>query len=529
LFRHLYDVIAGVVLFGDLLPNPQNLTLHPMTRKLMRELVKVSGPHEAALPELSGVALANSFVQWGKSIVEVLLPFLPRADGRPDCDKDACLGDGELPEELLEDVRYQYADLEQEESATPNSIPPLGRPQAPQLEKPNSPGKQLRRLLEGALRRDGKGGSSAVKGKPTKSSVLEELVKSVSSTMDSAVAADSSSDDVREELLTEMLGMTDFERGPIEGAPTSANDLQWTVNGKKLGGQIFDRPVELSDNAIETEALRREIAPITRELRRNLYPSERETPEIERIHISGQLDPQRLFLAETTDSVYRRHRIHRKRDPEGRAVMVVVADSSGSLTTEPMKMCKYLTAAWLESVKPGNIKVLAALYNESRVHNNVSGPLVRWIYHPRKTPVFAAKQGVRAVAALPDAGGGGQADALSLGYIVDEAMAQAKGSRIYLTLISDCGWCPSFPQSGLKPSDELHTIIKFKKEEAHGRLHMTLVSLGGQVDENLQKVFDKIVHVSREELTRPDAVAIKIGKHVAACIRERRAPSLTRQ
>jgi len=129
---------------------------------------------------------------------------------------------------------------------------------------------------------------------------------------------------------------------------------------------------------------------------------------------------------------------------------------------------------------------------------------------------------VSALQSLPPGGGtGAQSDALSLAFILKEARQIARGSMVYLILITDTAWNRSF-NTEKDGKGEMLCLFKSVYEEFQGKLHATLVALGVQGATGFEEILDSVIPVSNEELVNYSAVAEKIGVYVAACMRERR-------
>ena len=183
-------------------------------------------------------------------------------------------------------------------------------------------------------------------------------------------------------------------------------------------------------------------------------------PETERLRTTGTLDPSRLPLADVVSAIFRRYQGPRA----GRQARPPVMD--GGLrrlrfAQQPLqiRMLKILVSPGCWPRRRGKaIQVLAAVYHTDTIRQGLYGPLVQWLYHPRKTPATSRKDATRALVSLPDSGIGGQIDALSLAFIMDEAVALARGRRIYPVLLTDCSWYNSF-NIGKCGKDEVHSYF----------------------------------------------------------------------
>ncbi|MBE9545417.1 MAG: hypothetical protein IMF02_13040, partial [Proteobacteria bacterium] len=261
--------------------------------------------------------------------------------------------------------------------------------------------------------------------------------------------------------------------------------------------------------------------PVTEALRRVLYPNIQQVPSVLRHRTSGAIDPAKLPLAAFSSTVFKKYRNLTQLDKKGNALLVVACDGSGSLNQDQMNMVKIMSCGFLNTTARSDVQVLAGLYHSGQIRAGLTGPLVQWIYHPRKTPSLSRKDAARALISLPDSGTGAQSDALSLAFILNEARQIARGNMIYMIVISDTAWNRSFniEKSGF---EEVRCIFENAYDEMEGKLHATLVALGISGETGFEDLLDRVITVSSEELQNYSIVAEKIGVYVASCIRERK-------
>jgi hypothetical protein len=259
-----------------------------------------------------------------------------------------------------------------------------------------------------------------------------------------------------------------------------------------------------------------------------LYPNTEEFPLTERLRTSGTLDPARLSVAACCSAVFKRTRMVERADRRGKPVLLIACDGSGSLNAQQIGMLKVLAAAWLNSTVQSGVQVLAALYHSGEIRRGLSGPLVQWIYHPRKTPATGRKDAARALVSLPNSGTGCQSDALSVAFLLDEARTLARGRMVYLILLTDTAWNRSFNTSK-DGKQEMLDLLQTAYDESSGKLHVTLVALGlTQPDTGFENIVDKVLTVSNEQLTDYAGVAQKIAVYVASTMKERHRLIATR-
>lgn len=519
-FGNLRDILNAVVLLGDVLPEPDILNVHELTRRIMDALMRASRGywHEAAQNGRDGDS--DVYLAWGLSLIRQLVRFLPpekptmpKAPSKPSATKESTGASQPEPE---------YTHLpEGRDGQPPQSLPPLNSPQPPVLEEGPS---RLRDNLEKMRQESGKDRSDGDDKKEEDPETVQarKIFNDLVGAAEGATAQRCKWENIREDLVEDLLSGNPFGRGPVEGQETSGISISREMDGMEVGGELFDRAVALCNDPNKVRSLRFRASPIVKKLMGNLYPNTGKEFAMEYPCASGQMDPRRLPIAEVCDAAYRRYRTFNVTSPLGRSLLLIAADASGSLSDPQMQMCKCLMTAWLDSVYSTRLQVLAAFYHSGGIRTHLSGPLVQWVYHPRKTPVYSPQDAVRAVASLPDSGSGAQSDALSLTYMLDEAASISRGAFVYLTLISDCAFNKSFRMSDITAVDEVVETFRQAREQSDDRLHITLVGLGKIIPDKVKEAVDEIVSVNGDALKNPEKVAEDIGMYVAACIRNRR-------
>jgi hypothetical protein len=518
-FRRLSDIIYAVVLLGDVLPDSQHLQLHPMTAMIMGDLTRASRRYWCGsnISKDNGIRL---YLRWGIALMTALCRFLPRENSQeqpPDKTKAKDSENNNLKE-------YRYPDPDLPPPQLEDNIPALSKPQPPKFDAPQP---SLKDIWEKLINEKKDKNSKTLETAQDRQEILPtDMTKALNELVDAAHAATSQArdwEDMREDLVTATLDGNPFSPGPLEGTAVDGHSITSEINGKEVGGELFDRLVPLCEDVEKIRALREQAAPVVRALKHNLYPSINEELQMEYPRGVGQLDPRRLPMAEFCDAIYRRYQVNEALDPSSKAVLLIAADASSSLTDPQMQMCKCLVAAWLDSIHYSRIQTLAAFYSSGSIRTDVSGTLIQWLYHPSKTPVYAAGEAVRAVANVPNYGTGAQRDALSLLYMLGEAKTLSRGvACVYLTLISDCAFNRSFDKTGMRPEEEVAQVIDEGRRMLNNKLHVTLVALEGRVGDMVRKSVDAVISVDKTALEQPDKVAETVGTYVASCIQTRR-------
>ena len=502
-FESLREIVRAVVLYGDLLPPIEGPAFHPQTVTIASAVRDACEPHRQALSQETRVPRQLAIAAtWARGIAKALAPHLEcaqRADGQP----------------------------KRKDSQAQRTLPPLNEPRAPRLDGSRDrplEAEQLSVLLPAPLRPDPSDDTDG--DSPDRSAglrtALDAIAQRFKAAADAATRQARDWEDLRVDLLERQLMLDDYQRGPLEGTPGIGHEVMVSLSGEgKALGEIFDCALEPSDDQMAYQALLADSDPLVAALRGQLYPNLEEQPATERFRSSGAIDPTRLPLAGLSDAVFKRQQINLRLDQRGRAVLLIACDGSGSLNALQMKMVKLLAAGWLRSTAGTGVELLAALYHSGRLHRGTSGPLVRWIYHPTKTPTVGRADAVRSLLSLPVSGTGIQSDALSLSFMLQEARRLARGARIYAIVISDCAWNKSFGNA-MSGEEEVRDFFETAYGEMARQLHVSLVALGTKEETGFEEALDQVIPVTKSELSDVQAVAARVALYVARTMRSHR-------
>jgi hypothetical protein len=492
-FDTVAEIVDAVVLYGDVQPHWDRLALHPMTAMVLADLTKSSRPF---LPVISAVAPDGLFdlgEAWVKALCKTMLPYLPPAPSVQ----------AERPERGRERRDQFIGKTDGAEVTQPDCPQPVNLPRPPQLYHPGATKAPVRSrsLLD------------LLPGGPEMQKALEDLRRAALE----ASGRTHSWEDLRSDLLQEILRERGFRSGPLEGDVSAGHVVDVYISGKPMTGEITDRVLGLPSDPASYDALDRESHPLMLMLRKMLYPSVSDHPRVLRVRPSGSLDTQRMGLAAVTDTVFKRHDCEPVPDRRGRAVLLVATDASSSLSREEWQMSRLLTAAWLNATIGTRVHVLAGVYHSGSTDPASNHPLVQWIYHPTKSSVRRI-DAARPLMSLPPHGTGCQSDALSLFFMLDEARRIARGARVYLIVISDCKWNRSF-HGGPSGEDEMVEFFRQAREELRARLHTTLVRVGAWKVGAVASCVDHVVQVPSAALKDPQTVAQSISAYIAERMR----------
>ena len=509
LFLTVPEIVNAVVLYGDVLPDWKQLPVHPMTADILKTTFAACQPFFREIRDSGPEHLLDLGMNWVRALSKSLARYLPLAEDAEDDEETDYANGGD---------QSAFKFRKEAQSVSPmQQLPPLNKPQPPQLFSQKELADQVRDIFNPQS-------TLGVPGEQTKNPQAQAMQKRISDFIEAATKAGGQGqahEDMRYDLLEAQARQSVFAEGPIQGNPTEGHevDLNFGDNNKQQG-EIFDRPVELSDDFTALQQLLAEADPLATAMRRSLYPNVERVPMMERWRTSGSLDVSRLAMAEFSSAIFKRYRSIEKADRRGRPVLLLACDGSGSLNHLQMRMLKVLSTAWLSSTARTEIEVLAGLYHSGSIRSGLAGPLVQWMYHPHKTPAIGRKDAVRTLVSLPDCGTGAQSDALSIAFMMQEARKIARHRMIYFILITDCAWNQSFrgPKNG---KQEVESVFEGLYKEMKGKLHTTLVALGVQGQTGFEERLDKVICIKHEDLQDYVAVAGQIGLYVASCIQER--------
>ena len=523
-YETVREVIQSVVLYGDVLPDLSEQRLHPVTRALIWDLEEACRPYFECLPDFGSDELVELGVEWVRVLCTRLEKYVPDKNAAEPAGGKGLRGPGGSRRAGERDSENTASEENPSGGQDdPDAIPPLDEPSPPAATSPPNAAQKIARALSDP---QPDADTAAAGGVGQLDEDQHKALGEFAEAVDKASGQAGEHEDLRSDILEDQLGRDTFESGPIEGSPTDGHEVELDIGDEHHAGQLFDRPLEPGHDDAALRKLLNESKPIHEALRTVLYPNIERKPERQRYRTSGALDPARLAMVYHSNAVFRRLRTRMKADRRGSPLLVIACDGSASLEPPQVHMLKLLTAGWLTSTARTRIELLAAVYHSGRVRGGLDGPLVQWLYHPRKSRATSHMDAARALVSLPNNGQGAQSDALSLRFLMEEAKKLARGSTIYLVVISDCEWNRSFDteKSG---AQEVHAVVETSYEDLGHRLHTTLVALGQNSETGFEDQLDRVIRVTDAELDDPAAVAEKIGLQVAADLKTRRSLNAT--
>lgn len=513
-FETFDDIIKTVVLYGDILPSWSAMDLHPISEKLLRALRRSSRVVFNKLVDDKEVEFFKVGQLWVSTLCAEFIPYCqppPRVRFNTHF----------VPQrKTSSQARYQkVASPSPGIRGKDDNLAPLEGKHPPELFPLSNVGQHALRAIQS--------GDSSKQDEPddnnaTVDSDTMTTLKHFNQTVENAAGQHNDWEDMRSDRLERILGDKAFSASPLEGMPVEGHEVAVNYGNKEvMSGEVFDRSIDFSNNYDAGKSLAEMALPITKALRRNLYPNLEESVHLQRLRTSGSLDPSRLAYGDFSNAIFKRFRVRAQPYPRGQAVLAIACDGSGSLSAPMMQMVKLLSGGYLLATKKNDVILLMALYHSGSIRKGSGGPLVQWMHHPQKT-TNRTSEALAAVATLPDKGTGIQSDALSVTFILEEAKRLAKGKTIYLVVISDTAWNRSF-HTNKSGHEEMFTSLKAAYDEPNKRLNITLIALGCSEDTGFEDMLDAVVKVPADDLQHPEVVAEKIGVHVARSLKQRRS------
>jgi hypothetical protein len=498
-FHFFPEITRAAIILGDLLPEVDEMDLNELTKELLTVIRKISMPFFEQLKEAVPEEYFDIGRRWIGRLARRLSGYLPPTGG-----SGGSTGTGQGQSRSFPRTSFGLpGSPDQEFPGFDQKSPPLLEPPA---------------RLEDLFSMDMKKQISS-DDLPAHLKEMMSQLSTIAQTIKNA-SGQRTNEDTRSDILLNELMNSPFTAGSIQGTSMEGNEVEVDLGeAGSVTGQIFDKALELSYDLPEIEKLRKEARPLSDKIMSDLYPNSEEILLTERIRSSGCIDPGRLPYYEFTDAIYKRFILEHQLQKAGKSLMLLVCDGSGSMTSKKFKMLRLLTVAWLESTMKSQIQVMAGIYNDGSISQGRYGARMEWIYHPRKTVSVSQKQAIRAVASIPQMGGGGQRDALSLSYCLQEAESVARGNNIYMIHITDTGWCNSFG-TGLPPDEEIVNVVSQFKDKRKGQLHYTLVGLDTNAAGGIDRVIDEFISLSAIELEDPFLAASKIAMYSSSILKK---------
>jgi len=258
--------------------------------------------------------------------------------------------------------------------------------------------------------------------------------------------------------------------------------------------------------------LKVEQGAITIEKKLNGYKwfGQRHETMFDRFQTRGGLDPRRLSRLAASALLRRYWKKRNVIDYGGRPLVVLAKDGSSSNTIHTTFAGKILAAAFLRIQNMAKIQLFVADYS-----SNSEGPLVRWLYHPQKTPGQSCRQAAEAVASLPPKGQGSNEDVLSISHIMHEVLNLPFSSKQTVIVINVTDGKFN------SPVNEFRAMICKLREDY--RLTYSLVILGdASVD---VPEANHTIRIPSIELQNPHQIAERIARHINILVRELRGKS----
>ncbi len=557
-FTRLKEVILGACTLGDLIfglvkSEQMRQRLHPLTCRILEALAPACKRYQVASVSCNDEELPTLGANLAKDLMEALVPFQPLQQTLKPGDIEPKAGRPQRGQNRIPIRKNKQITPDQDAASLPlagteDKVPPsIDEPGQWQLKPPAKKAKsskitceicgmqnpshnkfcivcghQIEKDIKPSSSEDSdtKGTSQLEKdddqtderlSPPGRKSPEEAkallMIQQAVRTIAQATAR-SQWDDPRVDQVAEALRNTLFLPGVIEEQLITQRHRIKAI-GSEREGVIHEDVLSRCRDKQALSHLNQGAAPIEKKLRGFKWFGQRQKTLVDRLQDRGSLDPRRLYRISTSPLLHRRWRQRNVTDYKGWPFVVLAKDGSSSNTIHTTFAGKILVAAFLRIQKLAKIRLFAADYSSK----SRAGYLVRWLYHPQKTPGRSSHLAVEAVASLPLKGEGGNEDVLSISYIMNEVLNfhRSNNQTVIVINITDGKFN--------SPIDEFRSMIK--KLRADHKLTYSLVILG-DTPVNVPEA-DHIVRVPSTELQDPHQIAERIAKHVNALVRNLRS------
>lgn len=562
-FTHLKDLILAATNLGDLVfslvkRESVRKRIHPLAHRILAALAPACHAYELAVWDISPEQLAKAGVVFAKQLMESLVPFLPLKQMTPP--NGSALADKAARELLKAIASHKRVPLRRSSEISEVDEELLSRPLAgnddpvpPAIDQPgplrlkgdpkdtttgknkcshcgtqNPPantcctrcGKQIHEGTASPSSGDtGAGGAPQAKQSeqtidgrlqsPESHSLQHLQAQAIVQRATSAIidaTRGSQWDDPRVDQVAQTLRTALFQPGAIE-AQLLAQRHRVTAYGSAREGTVHEEVLPRCRDNEALHQLEKGAAPIEKKLRGYRWFGQRKEAMVDRLQTRGTMDHHRLSHLATSSLVRRRWQRRDVTDYRGRPIVVLAKDGSSSNSFATTFAGKILAAAFLRIERLAGIRLYAADYS-----SDARGCLVRWLYHPQKTPGRSSLGAADAVASLPPKGQGANEDVLSISHILKEVLDSPNSSKQSVIVINITDGKFN------SPIQDFRAMIRKLREDY--RLTYSLVILGDTKVEITEA--DHIVHIPQTELEDPDQIAERIAKHVNTLIRSLR-------
>jgi hypothetical protein len=306
-----------------------------------------------------------------------------------------------------------------------------------------------------------------------------------------------------------------YESGLVQSAPYDSHCCKFRHGGVESKWVIYEKAADPREDTDRTNGLQQAARPIIERLNWNLSETRLTPAQTRRRTITGSLDPVRVALASFEVAIFRRFGLF-ERLADSDSFSLIACDASGSVVPGHLDMVKVLSVALLGYALRWGLGIMVGLYNSEPIEKGATGPVVRWIYHPEKTPTMRTARAAPQVAFLKNHGKGVQSDALSLLFMMDEAVRMARGRAISMTLITDCRWNSSFGR--MTGQEEVRWFFESARSALKRKFHSTLIAVGTASASCVEEVVDKVIVLPTGSLrnlsTVSQQIALSVGQRI---------------
>lgn len=500
--RQLRDVVAWACLHGELIPGilarPCIVAAHdPLAIQILEALRPACERYCRAAATCSAPQLIEHGRWLAAELMSALLPFLPRSapssqspqappippvqPGRPRLTRRVRMRSAPHPPPPAEAMNVPVQGCEE-------LLPPVIDVAQPQP-APRAPAPQ------DAERLSRTGAPSA------EASALRALMAGVGQAI-AAATGRASFEDPRVDEVTQALRAQPLRPGLLDD-PARRAGYRLLAYGTAPGGAIQEEALPPCRDPQRLDRIARASEQVEKRIGRLGWFGHRRKARPRRYCTQGALDRRALGRLACSQAVRRQWEHTEVVDARGSPVVVLAKDGSSSNTLQTTFAGQVLAHAFLRLAPRVRIRVFAADYASG------PGPLVRWLYHPTRTPGRTTRAATAAVASLPPKGQGANADVLSISHIVRQVVAAPgvhAATTIILVNITD-GKFNSPPQ-------QVRAMVQALRRE-HG-LSYSFVVLGDVMIDVPEA--DHVVTIPGRDLGNARIIAERIAAHVRALV-----------
>ncbi|NND08638.1 MAG: VWA domain-containing protein [Saprospiraceae bacterium] len=311
----------------------------------------------------------------------------------------------------------------------------------------------------------------------------------------------------REAPRVDLLEIEPFQATSMTLEMEEVVQLEVSFGDEKVSGAVVERLVPPTGDVFRIEKMKVHTEVVARSLSSVLYEHEVSDLSWKRSESGIRLNAKMLPLFRTESLIFEHRVPFREKRFDGKPVLQILYDGSGSMGGDRFEMAKLLTATFIRFGQMRGLNIEAAVYGSRGVdhldflHDRTSKPTLEETFDRIISSQIY----------------GGQRDALAIGSLLKGTLRKYRCRSSHLIFITDEGFCQSFPGSRFcSPLEEVTEMIKKGYNDwFNDHFEVTLVSFRPEGTSTLRGIVDHIIYVEPNELSDLMGLATKIGSYVA--------------